>query len=133
MATATQPKSNECDKWPPLSVDEIAERKDLCPAWTIIEAEGDAPAKLERSFVTKNFQAALDFVTAAGAVAEARGHHPDLHITGYRNVRVVIYSHGLSALTDNDFNLCKQIDTDIKIAYSPKFLKENPICALSAL
>eukprot|EP00606_Chrysophyceae_sp_TOSAG23-5_P001566 GSChrysophyteH2.ASY1.ANO1.511.1 assembled CDS len=54
---------------------------------------------LERSFVTKNFQCALDFMVAAGAVAESRGHHPDLHLTSYRNVRVVVYSHGLSALT----------------------------------
>ena len=29
-------------------------------------------------------QAALDFIVAVGAVAERMGHHPDVHITGYR-------------------------------------------------
>ena len=43
---------------------------------------------LSRKFTAKNFQAALDFVVAAGAVAERVGHHPDLHITSYKNVEV---------------------------------------------
>jgi pterin-4a-carbinolamine dehydratase len=41
-----------------------------------------------RAFTARNFQAALDFINRAGAVAEAEGHHPDLHIVKYRDVRV---------------------------------------------
>ena len=126
------PKSSECDKWPPLSPEEINQRRDSVKLWTIVPPEGESPAKLQREFVCKNFVAALDFITAAGAIAEERGHHPDFHLTGYRNVRVVVYSHGVSALTDNDFNLCVQIDGDVKISYSPKFLKENPHIAATA-
>ena len=29
-------------------------------------------------------QSALAFVAAAGEIAESIGHHPDLHVTGYR-------------------------------------------------
>jgi Pterin 4 alpha carbinolamine dehydratase len=32
--------------------------------------------------------AALDFFSKVKDVAEAEGHHPDLHLTGYRNVEV---------------------------------------------
>ena len=120
-------KSSDCNEWPPLTIAEIAERSDQSKMWTIVTEE-DGISKLSRSFICKNFQCALDFVAAAGTVAEQHGHHPDLHITGYRNVRVVVYSHGLSALTDNDFNLCKLIDSDVKIGYSPKFLKEHQEC-----
>lgn len=65
---------------------------------------------------------------AAGRIAEERGHHPDLHLTSYRNMSIVVYSHGLSALTDNDFNLCQAIDAGVKVGYSPKWLREHPEC-----
>jgi 4a-hydroxytetrahydrobiopterin dehydratase len=122
MAT---PKSNECDAWPPLSADEIATKMNEIVMWKI-EAKGQPP-KLIREFVCKNFQSCLDFVALAGACAEERGHHPDLLIHGYRNIKITIYSHGLQALTDNDFNLAKAIDT-IQVNYSPKFYKEHPEC-----
>ena len=35
-------------------------------------------------------QGALDFIVKAGAVAEEEGHHPDLHLEEYRNVRVQV-------------------------------------------
>jgi len=63
-----------------------------------------------------------------GKIAEERGHHPDLHITSYRNISIIVYSHGLSALTDNDFNLCKAIDEGVKVEYSTKWLKEHAEC-----
>jgi 4a-hydroxytetrahydrobiopterin dehydratase len=54
------------------------------PAWSL-DAESN---KISRSFVAKNFLAALDFFRHVGAVAEEANHHPDLHLTGYRNVEV---------------------------------------------
>lgn len=127
-ATMTEVKS--CNDWPKLTMEEIVERLGTVTAWKLIE--GSIP-KLERTFTCVNFQAALDFINAAGAVAEKRNHHPDFHLTGYRNIQIVIYSHGLSGLTENDFDLCKNIDAECKVKYSPKFLKENPHVAYTAL
>ena len=55
---------------------------ELCPSWV---AAPDL-SSIARTFVARNFQAALDWVVAAGALAEKQGHHPDLHITKYRQV-----------------------------------------------
>ena len=121
MTTAL--KSNDCNAWPPLSAEEIEASKRKTPLWKV---EGASPPVLVREFKTKNFQSALDFINHAGAVAERRGHHPNLHITGWNNVKVDIYSHGTNSLTENDFNLAEAIDKDYVIAYSKKWLKENP-------
>ena len=130
MADAVaEKKARTCNDWPKLTEEEIAERLAQLPTWTLIK-DGDIN-KLERRFVTKNFQAALDFINGAGAVAERRNHHPDLSITGYNNVHVVVFSHGLSGLTDNDIELCKEIDAEVKIVYSQKWLRENPLSGSS--
>ena len=52
----------------------------------------------------------------------------DFHLTGWNNVEIVIFTHSLSGLTDNDFILAKNIDNAISsvVTYSKKFLKENP-------
>ena len=47
---------------------------------------------------------------AIGKIAEAEGHHPDLHLTGYRNVAVELSTHAVSGLTENDFILAAKID-----------------------
>ena len=114
-----------CDSWPKLSEEEVASRMDTIPAWRVVQGE-DGTAKLERRFTALNFQAAMDFIVAAGAIAEQRNHHPDLHLWGYRNVTIQVFSHGLKGITDNDFALCRTIDSDVKVIYSPKFLKEHP-------
>ena len=31
----------------------------------------------------------------AAEIAEGEGHHPDVHLTSYRNVRVVVYTHAI--------------------------------------
>ena len=42
--------------------------------------------------------------------AEAEGHHPDLHITQYRNVKVEVYTHSVGGLCLNDFILAAKLD-----------------------
>ena len=54
---------------------------------------------LRRTFVAKNFQAALDFLNASGKLAEKLGHHPDLHIVSYRTVVVEVYTHSIGGVT----------------------------------
>ena len=125
-------KSSDCNDWPPLSDEEVTGFMPSIPMWERKEYGSDGLVKLVRSFTCKNFQVCLDFIQAAGAVAEARGHHPDFHLTGYRNMDVVIFSHSLKAITENDINLCRALD-EIKVAYSPKWLKDHPTAADSAL
>ena len=43
-------------------------------------------------------------------VAEDEGHHPDLHLEGYRNVWIELYTHAIGGLSENDFILAAKID-----------------------
>src|SRR5262245_20077390 len=66
--------------------------------------------QIARSWKMKDFAAAIDFFTAVAKVAEEEDHHPDLHLTGYRNATVEISTHAVSGLTENDFILAAKID-----------------------
>lgn len=130
-------KAKACNEWPILSEEEVKAKMEAgfkmwClksgPPYTTQEIK--PPGALVRSFTCKNFQAALDFIQAGGAIAESRGHHPDFHLTSYKNVDVVIYTHSLGGITENDFNLAESLD-QIPVQYSQSFLKEHPECEQS--
>ena len=82
--------------------------------------------KLSREFICKNFVAALKVLNDIGIIAEREGHHPDLHLTEYRKVQIVVWTHSLEGISINDILLCEMIDKEVKISYSPKWLKEHP-------
>ena len=54
------------------------------PGWQL----QDSGNGISRLYVTKNFMAAVDFIGKIARVAESEDHHPDIHLTGYRNLRV---------------------------------------------
>lgn len=97
------------------------------PLWEIQKSRDTATSasKICRYFTCKNFQSALDAINDVGVIAEREGHHPDLHITSYREVEICIFTHSVGGLTMNDIDLAKMIDDEVKINYSPKYLKEN--------
>jgi 4a-hydroxytetrahydrobiopterin dehydratase len=37
-------------------------------------------------------------------------HHPDLHLTGYKNLKVVLYTHALGGVTENDLIVAAKIN-----------------------
>ena len=50
------------------------------------------------------------FFQSLAKFAEADGHHPDLHIEGYRNVSVELWTHAIGGLSENDFIVAAKID-----------------------
>ncbi len=64
---------------------------------------------IERTYEFKNFAAALAFVNAVGAIAEAEGHHPDLHLA-WGTCMVEIWTHKIHGLTESDFYLAAKAD-----------------------
>mmetsp|Transcript_3402 Transcript_3402/g.5459 ORF Transcript_3402/g.5459 Transcript_3402/m.5459 type:complete len:201 (-) Transcript_3402:136-738(-) len=102
----------------------------LCASWALVSQPGDNAEeqilKIERSFVTKNFVTAMDFLNKAAVIAEEEGHHPDFHLTNYRDIKVVVYTHTILGLHKNDFVLAAKLDA-VPIVYSPKFLKDFPL------
>ena len=89
------------------------------PALTRGEAEAhmaDVPGwkldfpRIHRRFELPNFRAALAWVNRVGMLAEEEGHHPDLHITSWNQVELVLWTHAVDGLTVNDFVMAKKID-----------------------
>ncbi|HMO13400.1 MAG TPA: 4a-hydroxytetrahydrobiopterin dehydratase [Pirellulaceae bacterium] len=66
--------------------------------------------RIRRDWVVKNFVAAIEFFNAVCELAEAEQHHPDLHLEGYRNVRIEIWTHAIGGLSENDFILAAKIN-----------------------
>eukprot|EP00262_Sarcandra_glabra_P009639 TRINITY_DN2410_c0_g1_i1.p1 TRINITY_DN2410_c0_g1~~TRINITY_DN2410_c0_g1_i1.p1 ORF type:complete len:127 (-),score=18.81 TRINITY_DN2410_c0_g1_i1:160-540(-) len=79
------------------------------PGWNLLSEEGTL--KLHRSWKMKSFTKGLEFFQAVAAVAEAEGHHPDLHLTGWNNVKIEIWTHSVGGLTENDFILATKISS----------------------
>lgn len=66
--------------------------------------------RIRKEWKVKNFLAGMDFFNRCAEVAEEDGHHPDLHIEGYRNVSVELWTHAIGGLSENDFILAAKID-----------------------
>lgn len=81
--------------------------------------------RIVRAYTARNFQCAMDSLVAIGKIAERERHHPDVHLTGYRNVEVVLYTHSVGGITANDIALAKMIDAEVAFGYSPKWLKSH--------
>ena len=64
---------------------------------------------LEREFGFKDFRQALAFTNRVGELAEAEGHHPDLHLA-WGKVKVIIWTHKINGLSESDFVLAAKVD-----------------------
>jgi 4a-hydroxytetrahydrobiopterin dehydratase len=86
-----------------LTAEEATTRLKDLPQWRIERGE------LTRTFVFKDFAAALVFTNRVGALAEAAGHHPDIDIR-YNRVRLALVTHDAGGLTELDFRLAAEAD-----------------------
>jgi 4a-hydroxytetrahydrobiopterin dehydratase len=65
---------------------------------------------LTRTFTFKGFKAAVAFVNGVADAAEAANHHPDIHLEGYKNVRIVLTTHLTGGISDADVALARRIE-----------------------
>jgi 4a-hydroxytetrahydrobiopterin dehydratase len=90
---------------PPLGWPRIQELlRQLESGWRM-----NAQGHLERIFAFADFVQALAFANRVGVIAEAEGHHPDLHIA-WGKCAVEIWTHAVNGLTENDFILAAKTD-----------------------
>ncbi|XP_004295423.1 PREDICTED: uncharacterized protein LOC101302052 [Fragaria vesca subsp. vesca] len=76
--------------------------------WNLISESG--LLKLKKSWRVKSFTKGLEMFKLVADVAEAEGHHPDLHLVGWNNVTIEIWTHAIGGLTENDFILAAKIN-----------------------
>ena len=91
---------------PKYSLAEAQRQLTKLPSWRLTH-DGE---RIRRDWVVKNFMAGLKFFERVAQVAEEDGHHPDLHLEGYRNVWIELYTHAIGGLSENDFILAAKID-----------------------
>ncbi|KAG0538794.1 hypothetical protein BDA96_03G267600 [Sorghum bicolor] len=92
----------------PMSEDSAKKLLEQVNGWELI-TEGDV-LKLHRAWKVKNFVKGLEFFQLVAAIAEEEGHHPDLHLVGWNNVKIDVWTHSVRGLTSNDFILAAKIN-----------------------
>jgi 4a-hydroxytetrahydrobiopterin dehydratase len=91
---------------PALDMVHVQELLKQVPRWHLT-VDGK---RIRREWIAKDFVTALGFFNRVGQLAEAEDHHPDLHLTGYRNVAIELWTHALGGLSENDFIVAAKID-----------------------
>ncbi len=90
---------------PPLTADEAKHYLGETPNWAL----DGAVSRIERRFAFRDFVEALEFVNRVGSLAEEEGHHPDIGF-GWGYCNVVLYTHKIKGLHENDFIMAAKID-----------------------
>lgn len=75
------------------------------PGWALLEEA----TKIKREYAFSNFKKALAFVNKVGNLAEEEKHHPDISL-GWGYVTIVIQTHAINGLHENDFILAAKIN-----------------------
>ena len=89
-----------------LSPDQAREALDKLSGWYLTEQL----QQIRKDWKLKNFRVAMTLLNRVAELAEQEGHHPDLHLTSYRNVSIEIWTHSIGGLTEYDFALAAKID-----------------------
>jgi 4a-hydroxytetrahydrobiopterin dehydratase len=90
----------------PYSLAESRAQLAKLPGWTLTH-DGQ---RIRKDWLAKNFMAGMKFFNRIAEISEADGHHPDLHLAGYRNVWIELWTHAIGGLSENDFILAAKID-----------------------
>jgi 4a-hydroxytetrahydrobiopterin dehydratase len=100
-------KCQPCEEGvPPAAVEEAQRLLQELRGWQL----RDDGTCIRREWVAEDFQAAIEFFNRVAELAEQEGHHPDLHLTGYRNFAVELTTHAIDGLSENDFILAAKIN-----------------------
>ena len=91
---------------PPIGPEDASSLLSALPGWTLTH-DGK---RIRREWRVRDFMAGLDFFQQVAQIAQAEDHHPDLHLTGYREVAIELSTHAVAGLTENDFILAAKID-----------------------
>lgn len=91
---------------PPLTEREYTELlHQLGEGWQVVDGH-----HLEKEYRFSDFRAALAFTNRIGELAEAQGHHPDIHLS-WGKVALSIWTHKINGLTESDFIFAAKADT----------------------
>ena len=92
----------------PFDVSEIHKYQKKVDGWDVKENK-KKKFFLEKNFTFENFSNSQNFINKVGKIAEEEGHHPDISF-GWGYAKIMITTHAIEGLSENDFILAAKID-----------------------
>ena len=114
MSDISKKKCVPCEgKTVPFDISEIHKYQKKVDGWDIIKNKKNN-FFLEKNFKFKNFKDSQDFINIIGKISEEEGHHPDITF-GWGYAKIIITTHAIEGLSENDFILAAKIDKIISV------------------
>ncbi|MDC0569302.1 4a-hydroxytetrahydrobiopterin dehydratase [Candidatus Pelagibacter sp.] len=96
-----------------LNLKEIHKYQKKVDGWNVKKNKNEIYF-LEKSFKFKNFIDSQNFINKVGEVSENENHHPDISF-GWGYAKIMITTHAIEGLSENDFILAAKIDQIINV------------------
>ena len=92
----------------PFDISEIHKYQKKVDGW-ILKKNEKKIYLLEKNFVFKDFIKSQNFIIKVGEISEQENHHPDI-LFGWGYAKILITTHAIEGLSENDFILAAKID-----------------------
>ena len=92
----------------PFDISEIHKYQKKIDGWDVKKNEKKIYF-LEKNFIFENFKNSQKFIDKVGEISEKENHHPDLSF-GWGYAKIIITTHAIEGLSENDFILAAKID-----------------------
>ena len=92
----------------PFDISEIHKYQKKVYGWNVKEDKKKI-FFLEKKFEFKNFLESQNFINKVGEISENENHHPDISF-GWGYAKIIITTHSIEGLSENDFILAAKID-----------------------
>ena len=97
----------------PFDISEIHKYQKKVDGWDV-KKNAKEIYFLEKNFIFKNFINSQNFINKVGEISENENHHPDISF-GWAYAKIVITTHAIEGLSENDFILAAKIDQIINV------------------
>jgi len=118
MSSLSQKKCVACEGTvPPATPEQVEILLQEVPGWALRQAQddkGEEYPQIVREFEFKDFKQALGFVNKVGELAESEGHHPNIYLHNWNQVKIELYTHTIKGLHENDFIMAAKISQVLK-------------------
>jgi len=92
----------------PFDISEIHKYQKKVDGWDVKKNQKKTYF-LEKKFTFQNFINSQSFINKVGIISEKEGHHPDIFF-GWGYAKIIITTHAIEGLSENDFILAAKID-----------------------
>ena len=92
----------------PFDISEIHKYQKKIDGWEVSQ-NNKKIYFLEKNFIFKNFIDSNNFISKVGKISDEESHHPDIFF-GWGYAKIIITTHAIEGLSENDFILAAKID-----------------------